>query len=215
MRYLLISIFAITSLIACKKDETPTPETSSTTVSVCNETWMIKNLDVSTYSNGDPIPQVTDSAQWVNLTTGAWCYYMNDAANGPVYGKLYNWYAVNDPRGLAPAGYHVATHDEWNSLVACLGGDSLAGGKIKETGFAHWLSPNTDATNSSGLKGLPAGLRDFDGEFIAMSSYGAWWSATEVDNTYSWAHNVYYNDGVHLGFEDLKILGYSVRCVKD
>ena len=215
MRYLLISIFAITSLIACKKDETPTPETNSTTVSLCNEIWMIKNLDVANYSNGDPIPQVTDSAQWVNLTTGAWCYYMNDAANGPVYGKLYNWYAVNDQRGLAPAGYHVATHDEWNSLVACLGGDSLAGGKIKETGFAHWLSPNADATNSSGLKGLPAGCRDFDGEFRYMSSYGIWWSATELDNTYSWAHNVYYNDGVHLGFEDLKNLGFSVRCVKD
>jgi len=222
MRFILISIFAMTGLISCTKADDPTPETNTptpqtniSTVSVCNQIWMKKNLDVATYRNGDSIPQVTDSAQWVNLNTGAWCYYLNDAANGPVYGKLYNWYAVNDSRGLAPAGFHVSTHSEWNSLVACLGGDSLAGGKLKEAGLTYWLSPNTGATNSSGITGLPAGCRDYDGSFNYISSYGIWWSATESDSTYSWAHNLYYNDGVHLGFQDLKILGYSVRCLKD
>ncbi|MEI8054251.1 MAG: fibrobacter succinogenes major paralogous domain-containing protein [Bacteroidota bacterium] len=214
MRLILLSMFAITSLIACKKASTPTPQ-NVPTVSICNQVWMTKNLDVSVYRNGDAIPQVTDSAQWVNLTTGAWCYYNNDPANGAIYGKLYNWYAVNDPRGLAPTGYHVSTDSEWSSLVTCLGGDSTAGGKIKEAGIMHWLSPNTAATNSSGIKGLPAGCRDFDGSFNYISSYGIWWSSTEDDTTYSWARDLYYNDGVILRFNDLKILGFSVRCLKD
>jgi uncharacterized protein (TIGR02145 family) len=214
MRFILLSMFAITSLVACTKTSTPTPQ-NATTVSVCNQVWMTKNLDVSVYRNGDLIPQVTDSSQWVNLTTGAWCYYNNDPANGAIYGKLYNWYAVNDPRGLAPAGYHVSTDSEWSSLVTCLGGDSTAGGKIKEAGLMHWLSPNIAATNSSGITGLPAGCRDFDGSFKYISSYAIWWSSTEDDTTYSWARDLYYNDGVILRFNDLKLLGFSVRCLKD
>jgi len=214
MRFILISIFAITGLIACTKTTTPTPQ-NSTTVSICNQVWMTKNLDVATYRNGDSIPQVTDPTQWVNLTTGAWCYYNNNPINGPIYGKLYNWYAVNDPRGLAPVGYHVSTDSEWTSLVSCLGGDSIAGGKLKEAGFMHWLSPNTAATNSSGITGLPAGCRDFDGSFNYISSYAIWWSANEADTTTAWAHNLYYNDGIHLRFSDLKTLGFSIRCLKD
>jgi len=214
MRLFLLSMFAITSLIACKKTSTPIPQ-NVTTVSICNQEWMTKNLDVSVYRNGDSIPQVTDSIEWVNLTTGAWCYYNNDPANGAIYGKLYNWYAVNDPRGLAPAGYHVSTDSEWTSLVACLGGDSSAGGKLKEAGIMHWLSPNVGATNSSGLTCLPAGCRDFDGSFNYTSSYGIWWSSTEADTTHSWARDLYYNDAVILKFNDLKLLGFSVRCLKD
>ncbi len=214
MRLILISIFAITGLIACTKTSDPTPQ-NLLPVSNCNQVWETKNLDVATYRNGDAIPHVTDSAQWVHLTTGAWCYYNNDSANGPIYGKLYNWYAVNDPRGLAPAGYHVSTDLEWTSLVACLGGDSTAGGKIKEAGLMHWLTPNTGATNSSGITGLPAGCRDFDGSFKYISSYGIWWSSTMEDSSYAWARDIYYNDGVILRFSDLKILGFSVRCLKD
>ncbi len=214
MRIIFISMFAFAGLFGCKKTTTPTPQ-NIPTVSICNQTWMTNNLDVSTYRNGDIIPQVTDSAQWVNLTTGAWCYYNNDAANGPIYGKLYNWYAVNDSRGLAPAGYHVTSDSEWTSLVTCLGGDSLAGGKIKEAGLMHWLSPNTGATNSSGITGLPAGCRDFDGSFNYISSYAILWSSTENDSTSSFARDLYYNDNVILRFNDLKILGFSVRCVKD
>ena len=214
MRLFFISMFAILGFFGCTKSTTPTPQ-NIPTVSVCNQVWMTKNLDVATYRNGDSIPQVTDPTQWVNLTTGAWCYYNNDAANGSIYGKLYNWYAVNDSRGLAPTGYHVSSDAEWTSLSTCLGGDSLAGGKIKEAGFMHWLNPNTGATNSSGITGLPAGCRDFDGSFNYISSYGIWWSSTEDDTTYSWAHNVYNSDGVLLRFNDLKLLGFSVRCLKD
>ena len=84
---------------------------------------MLKNLDVSKYRNGDDIPQVTDATTWANLTTGAWCYYENNTANGTVYGKLYNWFAVNDPRGLAPSGWHIPSQAEWVTLQNCLGND--------------------------------------------------------------------------------------------
>jgi uncharacterized protein (TIGR02145 family) len=111
-------------------------------VTICNQVWMLKNLVVTTYRDGTPIPEVTDPTEWDLLTTGAWCYYNNDPANGTVYGKLYNWYAVTDPRGLPPNGWHIPTDEEWVTLETCLGGVSVAGGKMKEMGTAHWLSPN-------------------------------------------------------------------------
>jgi len=116
---------------------------------------MCKNLDVDHYRNGDPIPEVQDSAQWVNLKTGAWCYYNNSDSLGKIYGKFYNWYAVNDPRRLAPIGYHVPSDAEWTVLSTFLGGNKGSGGKMKETDTTHWSSPNKGATNSSGFTALP------------------------------------------------------------
>ena len=140
----------------------------SNEVTICNQVWATRNLDVTTYRNGDPIPQVTDIGQWGTLTTGAWCYYNNDPANGATYGKLYNWYAVNDPRGLAPAGWHVPSDSEWTTLTDCLGGVSIAGGEMKatgamETGTGLWFAPNVGANNSSGFTGLPGGGRGMTG----------------------------------------------------
>jgi len=144
-------------------------------VFIGNQVWMLKNLDIIHFQNGDGIPEVEDPAQWANLTTGAWCYYNNDPANGAVYGKLYNSYAVDDPRGLAPAGWHVATDSDWTALSNFLGGDSVAGGKIKEAGTMDWLSPNVAATNVSGFTALPSGFRKSDGSFLDLG-YGAdWW----------------------------------------
>ena len=187
-------------------------------IKISEQIWMKHNLNVAHFKNGEPIEQAETKAEWKKLNEekkSAWCYYENNSKNPDLYGKLYNWYAVNDPRGLAPAGYHVSTDLEWTSLVACLGGDSTAGGKIKEAGLMHWLTPNTGATNSSGITGLPAGCRDFDGSFKYISSYGIWWSSTMEDSSYAWARDIYYNDGVILRFSDLKILGFSVRCLKD
>ena len=211
---LYISILATLLILlnSCKQE----PEFDA--VKIGENRWMIKNLDVVTFKNGDTIPETKTKEEWVAYGTArkaAWCYYNNDIGEGAQFGKLYNWYAVNDPRGLAPAGYHVSTDLEWTSLVACLGGDSTAGGKIKEAGLMHWLTPNTGATNSSGITGLPAGCRDFDGSFKYISSYGIWWSSTMEDSSYAWARDIYYNDGVILRFSDLKILGFSVRCLKD
>jgi uncharacterized protein (TIGR02145 family) len=191
---------------------------------VCNQVWTVKNLDVTTYRNGDAIPQVTNPAAWASLTTGAWCYYFNDPANGASYGKLYNWYAVNDPRGLAPAGWHIPTLAEWETLVDCLGGMYVAGGKLKETDTTHWLDPNTAATNETGFTALPGNMRSGTGEFrptIAtpfLGISGNWWTISEyIFNSIVYASHKYivnYEGSVQNGIED-KACRFSVRCVKD
>ncbi len=184
-------------------------------VQIGNQTWTLKNLDVSTYRNGDPIPQVQDNTAWTNLTTGAWCYYLNNTANGTNYGKLYNWYAVNDLRGLAPNGYHIPTDAEWTTLTTYLGGSTLAGGKMKEAGSSHWLSPNTGATNSSGFKGLPGGFRYSIGGFSFIGSYGKWWGSSEDNANYAWCRVLYNGLGnVDRNGND-KHYGLSVRCLRD
>ena len=188
---------------------------TGSTVTICAQVWTTKNLDVTTYRNGDAIPQVTDPTAWANLTTGAWCYYNNDAANGAIYGKLYNWYAVNDTRGLAPTGYHVPSDGEWTTLETCLGGSLVAGGAMKEVGYTHWLSPNTGATNSSGFAGLPGGFRFNVGAFLNVGYSGYWWSSTEDGTPDAWtrALGYYYSSVVRLNYD--KAIGFSVRCLRD
>lgn len=191
---------------------------TQTEVTICSQTWMVKNLDVSTYRNGNPIPQVTDPVAWAALTTGAWCYYNNDPATGAIYGKLYNWYAVNDPRGLAPAGWHIPTDPEWTTLSNCLGGDFVAGGKMKETGNTHWQGLNTGATNSSGFTGLPGGSRDATGTFFFyLGDYGYWWSATasSTNPPLAWSRSLYSLSAAIYRDNYGKKFGFSVRCVKD
>ena len=186
------------------------------TVTICNQTWTKSNLNVSKYRNGDVIPKVQDATQWANLTTGAWCYYNNNTANGAVYGKMYNWYAVNDPRGLAPSGYHIPTDDEWTSLINCLGGGSIAGGKMKEAGTGFWLTPNTGATNESGFTGLPGGYRRSDnGSFNYIGNLGFWWSSSEGSTTNAWDRALKYDDGTAYRGGNVKRGGFSVRCIKD
>jgi uncharacterized protein (TIGR02145 family) len=185
-------------------------------VTICSQIWTSKNLDVSTYRNGDNIPQVTDPSVWHSLTTGAWCWYNNDSATfASTYGKLYNWYAVNDPRGLAPQGWHVPNDAEWSTLSTCLGGDAVAGGKMKETGTAHWTSPNTGAVNSSGFAGLPYAFRLYSGTFNFLGLYGYFWSSTQYNATDTWCRFLSYNS-IDLG-RDLNSMtdGLSVRCIRD
>jgi len=214
MKFILSIASAVLILMSCSKSPNNTGG-STTTVTICAQVWMTKNLDVTTYRNGDAIPQVTDATAWANLTTGAWCYYNNDPANGPIYGKLYNWYAVNDTRGLAPTGYHVPSDGEWTTLETCLGGSSVAGGAMKEAGLMHWLSPNTGATNSSGFAGLPGGSRGSDGTFISIGGDGGWWSSTENDTAGAWYRYLYYfNSSVNSFYYD-KTFGFSVRCLRD
>jgi len=177
--------------------------------------WMEKNLEVTTYRNGDPIPYVTDATAWAALTTGAWCYYNNDPANASLYGKLYNWYAVNDPRGLAPTGWHVPTDVEWTTLSTTLGGDAVAGGKMKVAGTTRWAAPNTGADNSSGFAGLPGGNRDSNGTFINVGNFGYWWSSSEEVPTFAWSRNLYYNNGNIVRYDFNKRNGFSVRCLRD
>ncbi len=186
-------------------------------VKIGTQHWMRKNLDALTYRNGDIIPQVTDSTAWAALTTGAWCYYNNDPANGTIYGKLYNWYAVNDPRGLAPTGWHIPTDEEWITLTDYLGGEMVAGGKMKTTGTSTWASPNTEATNKSAFAGLPGGERFNDGTFFKwlFRQGGNWWSSTESSTTNAWARYLAYSRGDLNGGDDDKHYGFSVRCLRD
>jgi uncharacterized protein (TIGR02145 family) len=187
-------------------------------VTICSQVWTKTNLNVTHYRNGDVIPQVTDATQWATLTTGAWCYYNNDSANGAIYGKLYNWYAVHDTRGLAPVGFHIPTDSEWTTLTTCLGGEIVAGGKMKETGTNHWISPNTNATNSSGFACLPGGYRSNFTMLPNSKGYQAWfWSSSEYDNTNAWfRYIINNNESVNRNSYDYsKIFGFSVRCIKD
>lgn len=185
-------------------------------VTIGTQIWMTNNLDVSTYRDGTVIPQVTDPTAWANLTTGAWCYYNNDSANGPIYGKLYNWYAVNDSRGLAPSGYHIPTDTEWTTFTTFLGGTSVAGGKMKESGTTHWISPNTAADNTSGFTGLAGGYRGTSGPFGNVGSNGYWWSSSENDLYAAWFRFLKYDNSlVGSNYGSKTSYGFSVRCVKD
>lgn len=185
------------------------------TVTTCTQQWMEKNLDITTYRNGDPIPYVTDNTAWSSLTTGAWCYYNNDPSNNATYGKMYNWYAVTDMRGLAPAGWHIPTDAEWTTMESCLGGASVAGGKMKVAGLKDWNAPNNSATNSSGFSGLPGGGRSLDGSFVFEGALGGIWSSTAANASSGFSRYMQDTNG-SLG-RDMsdKRNGFSIRCVKD
>ena len=196
------------------------------TVVIGTQTWTTRNLEVTTYRDGTEIPQVTDPTVWKNLTTGAWCYYKNDTANGVIFGKLYNWYAVagihdNDPytpnKKLAPEGYHIPTDIEWNTLITFLKGPIDAGGYMKAIGSSLWISPNTAANNNTGFTGLPGGYRYTNGSFDYIGLYGNWWSSSEydVDSTDAAAYLLGYNNGNVYRNTISKTEGYSVRCLRD
>lgn len=179
---------------------------------ICNQTWMIRNLDVTHYRNGDSIPEVRDSLEWSKLKSGAWCYYNNDTSNGKIYGKLYNFYAIIDPRGLAPEGWHIHTDKEWIELETCL--FKKQGKILKESGNSHWADPN-NSTNEYGFSALPGGYRSCDGFFEAINTDCFLWSSSPVDSfsgTYRRIYNRYddcYRESAWNGH------GFSVRCVMD
>ena len=180
-------------------------------IKIGDQTWTTKNLDVSTYKNGDVIPQVQDEEEWANLSTGAWCYYENDTAKGTTYGKLYNWYAVNDPRGLAPKGSHIPTDAEWAILSENLG--DKAGTKMKST--SGW-DDDGNGTNSSGFEALPGGFRG-SGKmgFYDIGENGYWFSSSEFDTDSAWGRNLNLEDGALGKKEEYKCYGLSVRCLRD
>jgi uncharacterized protein (TIGR02145 family) len=193
-------------------------------IEICDQIWMGCNLDVEFYRNGEPIRHAETYEDWIdagNKREGAWCYYNNDPANGEIYGKLYNWYAANDPRGLAPVGWRIPLEWEWSEMADCLGGVTVAGGKLKSTGTlengdGYWLSPNAGATNSSGFSALPAGSRRGHLNFWGINAITAWWFAAQ--NNYDEAPNRSLTSHVttmHLGVLIPKNIGYSVRCIKE
>ena len=189
--------------------------TNLPSVKIGDEVWGLQNLDVTSFQNGDPIPEAKTDSAWSiagKLKQPAWCYYGNDSANGRKYGKLYNWYAVHDARGLAPAGWHVATETEWLKLINEVSSDK-GGEKIKSG--SGWKDRD-NGTNETGFAGLPAGFRAADGEFYNETIGGYWWTSTESALTSAWYHSVtYFSSALNDDEAGDKQKGFSVRCLKN
>lgn len=189
----------------------------SQTATIGNQLWSTANLDVNHFRNGDIIPEAKSDKEWIKASKQkkpAWCYYNNDPANGKKYGKLYNWYAVNDPRGLAPEGWHIPTSLEWSMLINQLGGDDVAGKKMKSK--QGWIK-NGNGDDVSEFSGLPGGYRYDTGSFILIDYNGYWWSTTD-QNSYFACCNFsldYSKESVSSWVSIPKGEGLSVRCVKD
>ena len=221
-----VSIFI---LFSCSDDESnpastgsPAHETGTVTdiegntyktIKIGDQWWMAENLKVSTYRNGDEIPRVLYDDYWGNLTTGACCAPSGMASNIATYGRLYNWYAVNDSRKIAPEGWHVASNAEWETMVNYLGGYDVAGGKMKQKGTMTWANPNKGATDASGFCVLPAGSRSHDGHFYGLTEWAHFWTSTMINSTDARKWDLYFNSTKCLSHESQKIYGYSVRCV--
>lgn len=197
------------------------------TITIGDQLWMAENLKVTHYRNGDPIPNITFGFNWIYLTTGAYCHYFNNESYTSTYGCLYNWYAVNDSRNIAPEGWHIPTDEEWKELEMFLGmsqskADDIGwrgtneGGKLKETGSDHWLNPNTGATNESGFTALPGGYRLADGFFGGIESDALFWSSTEFSSLDGWYRALNFSrSGVNRTYGIGKRGGLSIRCIKD
>jgi len=207
-------VIAAMMLSSCGGDSLK-EEGASNEVTIGTQVWMTKNLDVSTFRNGDPIPHAKTEEEWLKANQEgqpAWCYYDNDPANGKKYGKLYNWYAVNDLRRLAPAGYHVPSDAEWKVLTDYLGGEYVAGKKMKST--SGWFDEG-NGTNESGFNGLPGGNRKGTGTFGFIGLIGNFWSSTEFNSYFPWFRFLFHNDDNFFSNYNVKFLGLSVRCLKD
>jgi len=189
------------------------------TVTIGTQVWMTKNLNVDKFLNGDPIPEAKTNEEWEKAGLNkqpAWCYYNNNPDNGNRYGKLYNWYAVNDPRGLAPKGWKIPSDEDWSHLTDFLGGESVAGKKMK---FTNFWSDNFDesgnGTNESGFSGIPGGFRHGYGAFCHLGDGGYWWSSSNDDTNGAWLRYIEYchDDTYRDNFGQL--IGHSVRCLRD
>ncbi len=185
-----------------------------------SQVWLAENLRTTHYRNGDSIPLVTADAQWKLLTTGARCFYDNLPSNAKTYGFFYNWYAVTDSRGLCPEGWHVPSDDEWTQLGIILGGESVAGGKMKTTGTIEqgnglWYAPNTGATNSSGFTGIPGGYRINYGTYYSIGNVAYFWSSSDTTLSNGWNYVLDANNENLSRHYNFQTNGFSVRCIKN
>jgi uncharacterized protein (TIGR02145 family) len=185
------------------------------TVTIGTQTWLAENLKTTKYRNKEKIALVAEYEKWPQLTSGAYCIYDNDKKNADLYGYLYNGFAVTDPRNIAPVGWHVATMEEWQVLIIFLGGDKIAGSKLKEVGKDHWKFPNSGATNEVSFTALPGGTRSSNGDCADIGETSNWWTATAVGASSLQKMSLFYGD-YEVTHNDLeKTFGLSVRCVKD
>jgi uncharacterized protein (TIGR02145 family) len=196
------------------------------TVTIGTQTWMVENLKVTRYSNGDTISNVPDASQWTALTTGAYSNFQNDPSQSDIFGRLYNWYVINDERKIAPEGWHVPGDSEWNILENYLDKSvdtTLAGSRgtdigcqLKEIGFAHWTASGKEGNNTSGFTALPGGMRrSSSGEFGKPGEYAHWWTSTPHPEAGAWCRDLYYKSCQVGRGNALLASGFSIRCIKD
>ena len=217
-----ISLF----FVSCKQDE-PKPEPTTVTdidgnvyniITIGNQKWLAENLRVSHYNNGDAIETTSPASQDLtgqSDTKFQWSYNGN-TTNLSTYGLLYSWNAITDSRGIAPEGWHVPTESEWNELITFLGGENVAGGKLKATGNAYWISPNNGATNEVNFSAMPNGNRNVNGEFFDQQYHATWWTSTGNGNG-SGNYKMIHKDEAKIYssyYGDAKI-AFGVRCIKD
>jgi len=223
--FLLLTVLTVLTLNCIAQTVTDIDGNVYPTVSIGTQVWMKENLRTTRYNNGVLIPNVINPTTWTNIATGARCYYNNDSVtNAIVYGALYNWAAAANSGGICPAGWHVPGENEWNTLekyldntvdttVTGLSGTDI-GGKLKEAGTAHWTSPNTGATNSSGFNALPGGYRYIYASYTDIGNYGYWWTADDYDASGAWDRLLSYdNNQIYRYYHDKMLSGFSIRCI--
>ena len=220
MNKLLTIFFLLTCLISKGQTISDLDGNVYNTVTIGTQIWTVENLKTTKYSNGDAINYEAVDTVWGGLTVPAFSIYNNDTTYQNEYGNLYNFYAVEDSRNLCPSGWHIPSNSEWILLIDLLGGDLIAGGKMKEAGLTHWMSPNTGADNSSGLTVIPAGYRYSDngfnqGGFHGLNGNGGIWSSTSSSDSTSIAKYFYPGSASVGEIDNKKSYGFSVRCVSD
>ena len=231
---------AIGTSVASSASNSVTPLGTTTTVSdidgnvynivtIGTQVWMAGDLKTTKYNDGTAIPNITDNIAWAAATTGAYSDYNNIPANSTTYGRLYNWYVVdnnaatkvasNGGKNVCPTSWHVPSDAEWTTLTTYLGGNGVAGGKLKETGTTHWLTPNTGATNETGFTALPGSMRQWTGMYNSIGTDGVWWSSTVWGSSsltyYAWSWWLFYDYAMVDGGKDEYQSGISVSCVRD
>ncbi|HSI76420.1 MAG TPA: fibrobacter succinogenes major paralogous domain-containing protein [Lunatimonas sp.] len=185
------------------------------TFKIGEQIWMVKNLKTTKFNDGTPIPMIAGGDEWAGLSTSGYCWYDNDEASfKPSFGAMYNGYTVSTGK-LCPTGWHIPTNEEWMALITYLGSDHVAGNRLKEAGTDFWVSPNTGANNESGFTALPGGLRYHDGQFHDFGFSGYWWTSTEYSESRSFFIFMDYESSNVFRFDNLKKIGFSVRCIKD
>lgn len=228
MKRVFSVLLVLLIIISCEKSDSPTgivqDEPTVTdiegnlynTIRIGTQLWMAENLKVTQYRNGDPIPHITNNAEWCNMTTGAYCNLDNDEENASVSGRLYNGFVVIDARGIAPEGWHVPTEAEWQTLVDFCGGNSYAGDKLKEVGTDHWSVTQSTVNNESGFTAVPGGFRSFgNGWFYYGSDVGEYWTSTESEDGKLWWYQVVSGRNDVEKFSSGKPAGLSIRCLRD
>ena len=219
LKAVLITIIALLNISCEKEEKTVSTETITdiegnvyNIVIIGSQTWLMENLKTTKYNDGSDIPELKNQVE--SFSTPGYRWYNNDRTYKNTYGALYSWYTVETGK-LCPIGWHIPNNEEWTELIDYLGGPDFAGGKLKETGISHWVTPNLGATNESGFTALPAG-HFFTGLPLGLGGNGGWWSMTEYSSTMAWGWDLYYDTSkIYNHTHSKNDLMFSVRCIKD